>query len=88
VTGGYVYRGAQYPVMQGYYIFGDFVFGMIWSLDLSDGSVYLHHDFAGSFSAFGQGHDGLLYVADYGSGKIYRLEAVGANQLFIPIIVK
>jgi glucose/arabinose dehydrogenase len=88
VTGGYVYRGAQYPVMHGYYIFGDFVLGMIWSLDPVSGMVYNHHAFSGSYSAFGQGADGLLYVADYGSGKIYRLEAAETHQINLPVIQK
>jgi glucose/arabinose dehydrogenase len=88
VTGGYVYRGQQYPEMQGFYIFGDFVLGMIWSLDVSDGTVFLHHAFAGSFSAFGEGHDGLLYVADYGTGTIYRLEAVESHQIHMPVIIR
>ena len=86
VTGGYVYRGHQYPSMQGYYFFGDFVFGMIWSLDLSDSSVYLHHAFSGSYSAFGRAADGLLYVADHGTGKIYRLEAIEVLQINLPLI--
>ncbi|HUF36888.1 MAG TPA: PQQ-dependent sugar dehydrogenase, partial [Anaerolineales bacterium] len=88
VTGGYVYRGPQYPVMQGYYIFGDFVFGMIWSLDPSDGSVYAHHILSGSYSAFGEGSDGLLYVADYGTGTIYRLAALEAFRIDLPVIMR
>ena len=30
VTGGHVYRGQQYPALDGVYVFGDFVSGKIW----------------------------------------------------------
>lgn len=33
VTGGFVYRGARIPALQGSYIFGDFISGRIWSFD-------------------------------------------------------
>ena len=36
VTGGFVYRGNNLSEHYGRYIFSDFVFGEIWSLNLSD----------------------------------------------------
>ena len=33
VTGGYVYRGIDYPGLAGGYIFGDYCSGRIWGLD-------------------------------------------------------
>ncbi|NLE75662.1 MAG: hypothetical protein GX605_02770, partial [Chloroflexi bacterium] len=32
ITGGYVYRGARYPQLQGIYLFGDFCSGRVWGL--------------------------------------------------------
>ena len=40
VTGGYVYRGAAYPSLQGLYFFGDYCSGRIWSLDSADGTTW------------------------------------------------
>ncbi len=86
VTGGYVYRGAQYPFMDGYYFFADFVYGKLWTLNPADGSTVEHYGFIGSFSALGVGADGALYIADYGSGKIYRIEGIDLFNLNLPII--
>ncbi len=35
ITGGYVYRGSQLPQLAGHYIYGDYVSGRIWALDLT-----------------------------------------------------
>ena len=35
ITGGYVYRGLEYPVLSGAYFFGDYCTGNIWSLQLT-----------------------------------------------------
>src|SRR5262249_26464294 len=37
VIGGYVYRGARFPGMQGFYIYGDYCNGRVWMLR-SDGA--------------------------------------------------
>ncbi|TVR29847.1 MAG: glucose sorbosone dehydrogenase, partial [Balneolaceae bacterium] len=36
VTGGFVYRGSAFEQLQGLYIYGDFISGRIWALDISD----------------------------------------------------
>ena len=73
VTGGYVYRAATYPRMQGLYFYGDFCSGRIWSLKLSAGAWQsaLLLDTAIQISAFGEDEAGNLYVASYGSGEIF-----------------
>ncbi|MCB0354017.1 MAG: PQQ-dependent sugar dehydrogenase [Bdellovibrionales bacterium] len=81
ITGGYVYRGAAIPELEGHYLFGDFLGpdsagGSIWSFPVSDSSPIkvdvLETDLL--ISAFGVDSDGELYVLSYGDGAIYRLE--------------
>ena len=79
VTGGYVYRGALMPFLQGTYIYGDFCSGRIWGLNHDTAGVVENRVLLDSFitiSSFGEGHDGEVYVLDYGGGGIYRLASV------------
>lgn len=75
VTGGYVYRGTQFPVLQGLYFYGDYCSGRIWTLRPNgkggwQGEVALDSGLA--ISSFGEDEIGELYVADLG-GAVYRL---------------
>ncbi len=77
VIGGYVYRGKQYPDLQGIYIYGDNGSGRIWGLKwdgktlTTDGEMA--HPDGVHMSAFGEDKDGELYLVDYNSGVVYRL---------------
>jgi len=76
ITGGYVYRGSQYPAMQGTYFFGDYCSGIIWSLQ-RDGTEWLMQKRLESgvrISSFGEDFSGELYVIDHG-GAVYQLVA-------------
>ncbi len=84
VTGGYVYRGSRYPVLEGRYFYGDFVSGHIWSFDTHDipevvPVVELETNLG--ISTFGEDEAGELYVVDWRGGTIHRLAAV---DLFEP----
>ncbi len=77
VTGGYVYRGEEFPAMRGVYLYGDYVSGRIWGLvRAADGSAenreLLETDLA--VVSFGETDDGELLVIDFG-GAVYRLTA-------------
>lgn len=77
VTGGYLYRGAAYPAMQGVYFFGDFTLGKIWGLQ-SSGGVWVRQlllDTPYTISTFGVDENGDLWFADFGPGRIYQLGA-------------
>lgn len=77
VTGGYVYRGTQYPALIGHYLFGDYCSGRIWSLtENSSGRWTMRQliDSPFSISSFGEDEQGELYVVHYG-GAIYRVTA-------------
>lgn len=76
VTGGYVYRGPGNAQLQGRYLYGDFCSGRIWALQRS-GEVWeqaLLDQTTFSISAFGEDEEGRMYVADYATGTIYRLD--------------
>jgi len=75
VTGGYVYRGAEYPNLQGMYIFSDYCSGRFRGVTPDGQGGYsgeLLLDSQISPSAFGQGENGDLFVADLG-GDIYKI---------------
>ncbi len=93
VTGGFVYRGAQYPGLQGIYYYGDFCSGRLWGLqfDGADWQTALLLDTPYLISTFGEDQAGNLYLADYGSGTLYRLAdaaAVVLHSTYLPLLVK
>jgi len=77
VTGGYVYRGNEFPMLQGVYFFGDFCSGRIWGLRrIATGfERSFLTDTPLSISSFGEGEDGSVYLADYATGTISKLVA-------------
>ncbi|MCB8925944.1 MAG: PQQ-dependent sugar dehydrogenase [Ardenticatenaceae bacterium] len=77
VTGGYVYRGQQYPAMVGHYLFADFCSAYVWNLH-PEGSGWEAHayDFKTSLvwpSTFGENGQGELFVGDLSTGSIYQV---------------
>ncbi|NTU71435.1 MAG: PQQ-dependent sugar dehydrogenase [Coriobacteriia bacterium] len=73
VTGGYVYRGADFPALRGTYVFGDFVGGWVSGIRLRapDGSALRTPEqrrllsSVGQPSSFGVDERGELYLVDY-----------------------
>ena len=77
VTGGYVYRGTALPEWQGVYFYGDYCSGNIWGLRLLDGSTQpakILFKTDARITTFGVDEAGEIYLADYGSGQILKLE--------------
>ena len=81
VTGGYVYRGDEIPDLWGWYLFSDYCTGNVFAVrsDVAQTEttprVLLETD--ANASSFGVDADGELYLADIGSGRIYRVVADG-----------
>lgn len=75
ITGGFVYRGTEFPALQGVYLYGDFCSGRIWGLKRTGATVsstlMLESNLA--ISTFGEDEAGNLYVADHGAGTIYKI---------------
>jgi len=74
VTGGYIYRGAAQPALQGQYILGDYCTGRIWTLyqDENVANLVAQGQFAVNISSFGEGENGEIYLTDLG-GTLYRV---------------
>lgn len=73
ITGGYVYRGTQYPALQGKYFFADYCSTQIGILN-PDNSITWTSPYTGNnFSTFGQDSQKELYVAAVNSGKIFKV---------------
>lgn len=76
VTGGYVYRGSQFPRFLGNYFYGDYCNGMIWSASRQPNGAWLSRllvDTNFAISTFGEDFNGEQYVADHARGVIYQL---------------
>ncbi|HWW75757.1 MAG TPA: PQQ-dependent sugar dehydrogenase, partial [Pyrinomonadaceae bacterium] len=77
ITGGYVYRGAAFPRMQGVYFYGDLCTGEIWGTKRDGSGAWVNSLLLDtpltSLSTFGEDEAGNLYVADLGTGTIYRI---------------
>jgi glucose/arabinose dehydrogenase len=77
ITGGMVYRGSRFPQLQGIYFYGDYCSGRVWGLRQS-GADWMNKELKNSglsISTFGEDEAGEVYVADYGKGNIYKIEA-------------
>ena len=80
VTGGYVYRGRQFPQLAGTYLYGDYCTGKIWGAGNAAGSwtSRLFARRAPNLTTFGEDAAGELYLAT-GDGLFARI--VSANPV-------
>jgi len=82
ITGGVVATSSEDTAIRGKYLFGDFVSGRLWAIDLPaeatarprQAPVYTLGRWGMLFSTFGQDADGRVFVADYQKGRVYRIE--------------
>jgi uncharacterized repeat protein (TIGR03806 family) len=88
VTGGFVYRGRQFPELVGSYIFGDWETRRIWAAKVHGQKVEPKQDICGPtvrIVDFAEDHAGELYLLDYDDGTIstfVRNEDVGKPSKF------
>ena len=79
VTGGYVYRGTAFPDLQGFYLFGDFISGRVWSVPSDSPQGTAPDELIGAspiaISSFAESNEGELYLLDYDGGRIHRIVA-------------
>ena len=78
ITGGYVYRGKDYPDLTGKYFYGDYCGGQLYAMQRnSSNGTFTSTKMAATpykISTFGQDNDGELYLADYATGAIYQIQ--------------
>jgi hypothetical protein len=77
ITGGFVYRGAAIPALQGHYFYADYCSGWVRSFRLQDGQAVEPHQWptlapGGQIPSFGQDAAGELYVMNAG-GQVFRI---------------
>ena len=79
VIGGYVYRGQQFPALQGVYVYGDYNFGTVWGLryDYDAKKVTAHATLGNSqgyIDSFSEDAAGEIYALMQ-DGKIFHVVA-------------
>lgn len=77
IQGGYVYRGAALPAVQGAYFYADYCSSDLWMLTGDAENGYLSTlllQVPGNPTSFGEDSAGELYITSY-DGHIYRLVA-------------
>lgn len=79
VTGGFVYRGAAMPDLQGVYLYGDYGSGKVWGLrfdgkQVTDHRLLLETDLP--VASFGEDDAGELYLVSR-NGRIFQIVAAG-----------
>ncbi|HSM17530.1 MAG TPA: PQQ-dependent sugar dehydrogenase, partial [Gemmatimonadales bacterium] len=77
VTGGYVYRGAAVPALQGRYLYADWCQGWVRTLRIQGGQAVDQEEWptlapGGSITSFGEDAQGDVYIL-VGSGSVYRI---------------
>ncbi len=79
ITGGYVYRGAQFHDLWGRYLYTDYCKGILWSL-LPDVGGTWNNDTLGQFlsytySSFGEDNSGELYICAHSLNKVFKISS-------------
>ena len=83
ITGGYVYRGQQYPALYGRYICVDFVYANGWTVAPDGVGGFAGTKQAGiptNISGFGEDHRGELYAVGL-NGRLYAVGSTGGTPL-------
>jgi glucose/arabinose dehydrogenase len=76
VIGGFVYHGSSVPSLRGLYVFGDLSSGKIFTLQETSPNVWkraLVATTGKTISSFGRDLSGELYLADIGSGTVFKI---------------
>jgi glucose/arabinose dehydrogenase len=78
ITGGFVYRGPEYPVLLGYYICADYVSGNVWLINPNGSGgwiIRMQSGLPGNIVSFGESESGTLYAVSLG-GMVYKVDVI------------
>ena len=88
ITGGFVYRGQQYPTLQGWYLFADYCTGELFGLAPGSHQPTPFVNTDSSITTFGEDSSGELLFATIG-GSIYRIHSHSLpHKTYLPIVQK
>jgi glucose/arabinose dehydrogenase len=92
VTGGVVYRGGEYPGLDGVYLYGDYCSGRIWGMKKNGAGWQSATLYDAPFwiTSFGLDESGGVWVAKYKEspqGAIYQI-VEARSVLYLPLILK
>jgi glucose/arabinose dehydrogenase len=76
ITGGYVYRGQQYPALNGVYFYADYCSGNIWGLRREANGAWSQTQLLASgqtISSFGEDEAGEVYLTQHRTGEIFQI---------------
>jgi glucose/arabinose dehydrogenase len=76
ITGGYRYRGAKYPRLNGTYFYADYCSGVVFGATENADHTWSARAVAQpkfAITTFGEDANGELYLADYNHGTIYAI---------------
>lgn len=77
ITGGYVYRGSDYPSLYGKYFYADYCVGKIWLINRTSDTSYsnqLVYNFTdNALASFGEDAKGDLYFTDVTTSSIFKI---------------
>jgi len=76
ITGGYVYRGTEFPALQGYYLCTDFVSPNLWLIrpnGVGGFTSVQQSAVLSNISSYGEGLDGTLYAIRRSNGTLYKV---------------
>jgi glucose/arabinose dehydrogenase len=76
VTGGHVYRGSEFPSLQGVYLFGDLCSTRIWGIRKNGAAwdnALLANNTTLTITTFGEDESGNVYVVNYANGDLLKI---------------
>jgi glucose/arabinose dehydrogenase len=78
ITGGAVYRGADIPELQGYYLFGDYCSNQVWALEYDGSEVTTFLPLTEFLNPGGQ-LSSLAAIGEDGFGEVYLVDREGTD---------
>jgi glucose/arabinose dehydrogenase len=80
VTGGYVYRGTQFPSLVGYYVCADYISDNVWLIrpNGSGWQVIQQSGLPGAIAAFGETEAGEMVALSLDAGTVYSVAVSGS----------